>query len=121
MKPERIDIPRLAAKVHEPYANQTLAHVNDHVVRMSIMTEPFYWHLHPDTDEAFLVLEGVLRVEFEDGAVELTEGQMLMVPAGTAHRTSPVGDRSVNLTFEGANAATQQVDPPPGPTSSPEA
>ncbi len=114
MKPERIDIHEFAALVYEPYANHPLAQVNDHVVRISVMTEPFYWHLHPDTDEAFLVLEGTLLIEFEDGAVELTAGQMLTVPAGVAHRTSPVGGRSVNLTFERANTTTQKVEEPPG-------
>jgi mannose-6-phosphate isomerase-like protein (cupin superfamily) len=114
MTPERIDTHALAALVHERYANQAVAHVNDHVVRISIMTEPFYWHVHPDTDEAFLVLEGTLLIEFEEGAVELTAGQMLTVRAGLAHRTRPVGGRSVNLTFERASATTVRIAEPRG-------
>jgi hypothetical protein len=53
-----INVIETAAAVAEPYANFTLAHVNDHVVRMSVMTESFYWHRHPNSDETFLVLEG---------------------------------------------------------------
>jgi mannose-6-phosphate isomerase-like protein (cupin superfamily) len=116
MTPERIDTHALAALVHEPYANRVVAHVNDHVVRISIMTEPFYWHVHPDTDETFLVLEGALLIEFEEGAVELTAGQIITVRAGQAHRTRPVGDRSVNLTFERTDATTLKIDEPGGRT-----
>lgn len=114
MTPERIDTHTLAALVHEAYANKPVAQVNDHVVRIGVMTEPFYWHVHPDTDEAFLVLEGTLLIEFEEGAVELTAGQMLTVRAGQAHRTRPVGDRSVNLTFERTDAATLRIEAPRG-------
>lgn len=114
MIPERIDTHTLAALVHEPYANTALAHVNNHVVRISIMTEPFYWHVHSDSDEVFLVLEGALLIEFEDGSVELTAGQMLTVRAGQPHRTRPVGDRSVNLTFERTDATTVKIEEPRG-------
>jgi mannose-6-phosphate isomerase-like protein (cupin superfamily) len=114
MTPECIDTHALAALVHERYANTPVTQVNDHVVRISVMTEPFYWHVHPDTDEAFLVLEGALLIEFEEGAVELTVGQMLTVRAGQAHRTRPVGSRSVNLTFERADATTVRIEEPRG-------
>jgi mannose-6-phosphate isomerase-like protein (cupin superfamily) len=112
MTPERIDTHSLAALVHDRYANKALTQVNDHVVRLSVMTEPYFWHVHPDTDELFLVLEGALLIEFEEGSVQLTAGQMLTVPAGRTHRTRPVGDRSVNLTFERAVARTLRVKEP---------
>jgi mannose-6-phosphate isomerase-like protein (cupin superfamily) len=67
---------------------------------MSIMTEPFYWHLHPNSDETFLVLEGSMYIDVDDRTVELETGQMFTVPKNVPHRTRPKGDRSVNLTFE---------------------
>jgi len=82
------------------YDNHAVTNVNNHVVRISVMTRPYHWHIHPNSDEAFLVIEGRLRLEFENGSLELGPGQMATVPKGTRHRTSPVGDRSVNLTFE---------------------
>ncbi|APR51456.1 cupin domain-containing protein [Sphingomonas koreensis] len=90
------------------YDNHPVAAVNDHVVRISTMTE----HLHPDSDESFLVLEGRLRIEFADHAVELDPGQLYTVPRGVAHRTAPAGERSVNLTFEHRDAATIRVEAP---------
>lgn len=96
----------------KPYDNHPVAAVNDHVVRISAMTEPFHWHVHPDSDESFLVLEGKLRIDFEDASVELAPGQILTVFRGIPHRTGPVGSRSVNLTFESASATTIAVDRP---------
>lgn len=106
MLPEVLDTAALAGKVTSDYDNRPLATVDDHVVRMSVMTEAFYWHQHPDSDETFLVLEGRLEIAFEEGVIELTSGQMATVPAGRVHRTRPLTPRTVNLTFERADAAT---------------
>jgi mannose-6-phosphate isomerase-like protein (cupin superfamily) len=91
------------------YDNHPIATVNDHVVRISVMTHPYPWHLHPNSDETFLVIEGRLNIEFEHGTLELGPGQLLTIPRGVPHRTRPVGDRSVNLTFEAAKAETVAV------------
>lgn len=82
------------------YKNIPISLINDHVVRLSIMTEPFYWHAHPNSDETFLVMEGILCIDLEDRTVELAPGQLFTIPANTRHRTRPKGARSVNLTFE---------------------
>jgi len=108
----KIDLRGLAAAVTGAYDNRVVAEINDHVVRLSVMTEPFYWHSHPASDEMFLVLEGGLRIELADRVVELGEGEAFTVPAGAIHRTSPVGARSVNLTVESARAHTLRTDAP---------
>ncbi len=97
--PEVITL-KAESPVNAGYDNHPIARVNDHVVRISTMTEPFHWHRHLNSDETFLVLEGRLSIEFENGTVELEPGQILTVPRGVRHRTRPVGGRSVNLTFE---------------------
>jgi mannose-6-phosphate isomerase-like protein (cupin superfamily) len=89
------------------YDNHPITRVNDHVVRISIMTQPYHWHSHPNSDETFLVIEGGLVIEFEQGEVQLAAGQMLTVARGVRHRTRPLGSRSVNLTFEAADAETK--------------
>ncbi len=42
-------------------------------------------HLHPDTDEAFYVAEGVATFLLGDRAVSVTSGGLVFVPRGTAH------------------------------------
>lgn len=88
------------------YKNVPFALVNDHVVRLAVMTEPFYWHYHPNSDETFLVMEGILCIDLEDRTVELSPGQLFTIPANVKHCTRPKGDRSVNLTFERAAMET---------------
>lgn len=64
------------------YDNHPIAYVNNHVVRISVMTRPYQWHSHPNSDETFLVIEGRLKIEFDIGSVELGPGQMATVPRG---------------------------------------
>jgi mannose-6-phosphate isomerase-like protein (cupin superfamily) len=110
-----LDLARLAAQATGSYANFQIGEVDDHVVRMSVMTEPFYWHRHPDSDETFLVIEGEVQLETENECVELRPGQLYTVPAGLAHVTSPRSPRSVNITIERAGMATERLaDPPAG-------
>jgi mannose-6-phosphate isomerase-like protein (cupin superfamily) len=101
-----VDPLALSRDVTEPYHNVSLATVNDHEIRMSVMTEQFRWHRHPDSDETFYGVDGELIIEFPDREVVVKPGQFVTVPAGTLHRTRPAGARSVNLTFERKNAET---------------
>ncbi|HEY1984091.1 MAG TPA: cupin domain-containing protein [Terracidiphilus sp.] len=94
---------------HAGYDNHPIARINDHVVRIATMEEPYHWHFHPNSDETFLVMEGRLAIDFESGSVELDAGQLLTIPRGVRHRTRPVGTRSVNLTFELAQLETVAV------------
>jgi mannose-6-phosphate isomerase-like protein (cupin superfamily) len=104
--PDLIDPLTLSRAVTEAYRNVSLAEVNDHEIRMSVMTEQFRWHRHPDSDETFFGVDGELVIEFPDREVVVKPGQFVTVPAGTLHRTRPEGERSVNLTFERSGAET---------------
>lgn len=94
------------------YDNHSIAKVNDHEVRISTMTEPYRWHCHPDSDESFLALEGGLFIDFDDRTVELLPGAMITVNRGVRHRTRPIGERSVNLTFALAGARSEVLTSP---------
>lgn len=110
---QMIDIGALVGDAPEGYSNRVLTSVNDHDVHLSVMEAPYFWHMHPDSDETFFVMEGVLAIDFDDGSIDLQAGQLLTVPAGVRHRTRPTGPRSVNLTVEKNNATTVQCDAPP--------
>ena len=109
---EPTDVGLKAQELSGKYENVVLSRTNDHVVRISRMTEPYFWHLHPDSDETFLGVEGVLILELEHQRIELGPGQMITVPKGVRHRTSPAGTHSVNLTFERVDIETVRTDPP---------
>ena len=97
-------------KVASEYTNFPVTHVNDHVIRASVMTEAFYWHLHPNSDESFLVMEGSIFIDLVGRTIELFPGQFFTIPKNTKHRTRPSGERSVNITFEFQNLETIKLD-----------
>ena len=65
---------------------RVVAELNDYQFKYTRIEGEFVWHSHPDTDEAFLVLEGEMRIEFRDGAVEMQAGDLFVVPRGVEHR-----------------------------------
>jgi mannose-6-phosphate isomerase-like protein (cupin superfamily) len=101
-----IDLMQRARELSGKYENVVIAQINDHVVRMSLMTEPYFWHYHPNSDETFIGLEGVVILDLVNQRIELGPGQMFTVPKGMKHRTAPAGARSINLTIEHAEIAT---------------
>ncbi|HTE10155.1 MAG TPA: cupin domain-containing protein [Chitinophagaceae bacterium] len=105
-----IDIHQQTKAMNSGYANFPITQVNDHIVRVSIMTEPFYWHMHPNSDESFLVIEGTICIDLEATTIELLPGQFFTIPRTIKHRTRPKGERSVNLTFEHQNMETIKID-----------
>jgi mannose-6-phosphate isomerase-like protein (cupin superfamily) len=108
---EAVDLDALQRAVAEPYRNQVLLDVNGECMRLAVFEGEYRWHLHPGSDELFLVVAGELHVELEAGAtVVLAPLQCLVVPAGTVHRTRAVG-RTVNVTFEQQGAETVFVGP----------
>jgi mannose-6-phosphate isomerase-like protein (cupin superfamily) len=55
----------------------------------------FVWHSHQNTDETFIILEGDLRIDFRDGHVRLTKGEMFVVPKGVEHK--PYAENEVKV------------------------
>jgi mannose-6-phosphate isomerase-like protein (cupin superfamily) len=84
---ELIDVPAEAA-AHEPWFNETLASVNESVIRLGVIDGDFHWHKHDDQDEFFLVLDGELLIDVEgSGTITLDRHQACTVPKGVVHRT----------------------------------
>lgn len=82
-----MDVQAVIDQVTAPWYNQTLIGVGDVVVRLGVMQGEFHWHKHDDQDEFFFVLDGLFKIELEDGpAVELGPRQAFSVPAGMLHR-----------------------------------
>lgn len=89
----------LAARLDELWSPRVIGEVDEHYVKVAKVRGDLDWHQHVDEDELFLVLKGRLRLEFEDGAVELGEGELYIVPKGVSHR--PVaGEETLLMLFE---------------------
>ena len=105
-----IDLIQRAKALSGVYENVALTRLNDHVVRMSHMEKAYPWHFHPNSDEMFLGVEGVLILELENQRIELKPGQIFTVARGVRHRTQSAGSYCVNLTVERADMETVFVE-----------
>lgn len=74
------------AAISELWSPRIVAALNDYRFKIARVQGAFVWHAHPDTDEAFLVLHGRLRIELRERTVELGPGELFVVPRGVEHR-----------------------------------
>ena len=85
-EPTAIDLLQKARLLSEAWHPHVVAELNDYQFKVARLEGDFVWHDHPDTDEAFLVLEGRLRIDLPEGPVHLDAGQLFVVPAGLTHK-----------------------------------
>ena len=76
--------------LHDLWSPRVIGRVNDQYVKVAKLKGEFTWHKHDDEDEMFLVVKGRLKIQFEDGDVELGPGDFHIVPKGVRH--NPVAD-----------------------------
>ena len=81
--------------LREPWQPRVVAELNDYQFKVVRLEGDFVWHSHADTDEAFVVIEGELRIDFRDGAVRVGPGEMFVVPKGVEHK--PYAEREVKM------------------------
>ncbi|MEK1889107.1 MAG: cupin domain-containing protein [Phyllobacterium sp.] len=81
-----INLAQKFSLVSEKWAPKVIAELNDYQFKIARIEGDFVWHDHPETDEAFIVVEGELRIDFRDGSVLLTAGEMFVVPKGVEHK-----------------------------------
>lgn len=60
--------------------------VNNQFIKLAKVQGEFVWHKHDQEDELFWVVQGHLVIEFRDGRVDLTPGELFVVPKGVEHR-----------------------------------
>jgi mannose-6-phosphate isomerase-like protein (cupin superfamily) len=93
----------------EVYSPRIVARMNDYDVRIAHTKGEHVWHVHEDTDEFFLVLDGRFDVAIRepDGTertVVLRRGDTFVVPKGTEHKPSSPGGSI--LMFEPSGTST---------------
>jgi mannose-6-phosphate isomerase-like protein (cupin superfamily) len=83
---EKVDLAAAFERVDAPWSPRIVARYNGNKVFLAKAKGEFLWHVHPETDDFFLVVEGRLTIDLRDGPVELGPGELFVVPAGVEHR-----------------------------------
>jgi mannose-6-phosphate isomerase-like protein (cupin superfamily) len=86
---------RIANSLTELWSPRVIAEVDDAYIKVAKIHGSLCWHSHEREDELFLVLDGHLRIELEDGSVELDEGDLFVVPKGVRH--NPVAEHECRV------------------------
>lgn len=76
---------RVAASLPELWSPRVLAEIENVYLKVAKLHGELAWHSHAHEDELFLVLKGSLRIELEEGPIDLAEGEMFIVPKGVRH------------------------------------
>lgn len=77
-------------RVKELWSPKIIGRVNDQYVKVAKLHGQFTWHKHDDEDELFLVVKGHIKIQFEDGYIDLGPGDFHVVPKGVMH--NPVAE-----------------------------
>jgi mannose-6-phosphate isomerase-like protein (cupin superfamily) len=84
MKP--VNLAEKLASFDERWEPRIVAGYNGNDVMVVKVDGAFVWHAHPETDDFFLVLKGVVDIEMRDRTVTLAPGELFVVPRGVEHR-----------------------------------
>ncbi len=87
-----------------------IGELNGQLIKAAKIKGEFTWHAHSNEDELFLVIKGLLKIEFKDKTVDIKEGEFIIVPRGVEHKPS-AGEEVHVLLFEPATTLnTGNVD-----------
>jgi mannose-6-phosphate isomerase-like protein (cupin superfamily) len=96
MDAKPVNLTEALASFDEIYSPRIVASMNDYDVKIAHTRGEHVWHVHADTDEFFLVLDGRFDIAMRDGAgdetsVTLRQGDTFVVPRGVEHKPSSPG------------------------------
>jgi mannose-6-phosphate isomerase-like protein (cupin superfamily) len=84
------------ASFDEIYSPRIVTRMNDYDVKIAHAKGEHVWHVHADTDEFFLVIDGQFDISLRDAdgretTVTLRRNDIFVVPRGTEHKPSSPG------------------------------
>ncbi len=77
----------------EYWSPKIVGELNGQNVKLAKFKGEFVWHKHDYEDEMFLVVDGILKIEFRDKTVTLNKNEFLIVPKGVEHK--PIAENEV--------------------------
>jgi mannose-6-phosphate isomerase-like protein (cupin superfamily) len=99
---DKVNISEKFSQFNDYYHPRIIGELNGQHIKTVKLKGEFIWHHHDHEDELFLVMQGVLRIEFRDKVVAVHPGEFIIVPRGVEHK--PVAEEEVHVVlFEPAS------------------
>lgn len=96
---QKVNLAEKLALFSDHWKPKVAGELNGQQVKLVKFQGEFVWHHHDLEDELFLVVRGRFRMEYREGgeerAIDLHEGEFLIVPRGLEHR--PVAREEVHV------------------------
>ncbi|WP_433361031.1 cupin domain-containing protein [Actinoplanes sp. CA-142083] len=110
-----VNLSQALASFDAVYSPRIVTRVNDYDVRIAHTRGEHVWHVHQDTDEFFLALDGQFDVALRDAdgterTVTLRAGDVFVVPKGTEHKPSSPGGAILMFEPTGTSTTGDQHD-----------
>ena len=90
-----INLREKIAKLDDFWSPRVLGEIDDAYAKIAKLKGSLAWHKHEEEDELFLVIDGHLRIELENDAVELGPGELYIVPKGVMH--NPIAEEECSV------------------------
>ncbi len=101
METRKVNISETFTKFSDYWNPRIIGELNGQQVKAAKLKGDFVFHHHEDEDEMFLVIEGHLKIEFEDKTIDVAPGEFIIIPKGVSHK--PIANKEVHvLLFEPA-------------------
>ena len=98
---EKVVLAKKFEAIGDHWNPRIVGELNGQHVKLVKILGSFDWHHHVREDELFLVHRGSFRMEFRDRTIDLTPGDLLVVPRGVEHRPVATEEAEI-LLFEPA-------------------
>jgi hypothetical protein len=95
MNTKKVNITEKLSLFNDYWYPRIVGELNGQHIKLVKLLGEFVWHKHDIEDEMFLVIRGILKMEFRDKTVEILPNEFIIVPRGVEHR--PVADNEVEI------------------------
>ena len=95
MEIKKVNLKETFTKFNDYWNPRIIGELNGQQVKAAKLKGEFVFHHHDDEDEMFLVLEGHLKIAFEDKTIDISSGEFIVIPKGVSHK--PIADEEVHL------------------------
>ncbi|EKD25700.1 MAG: Cupin protein [uncultured bacterium] len=92
---DKVNIQEKLCLVNEYWKPVIVGELNNQHVKLVKIKNEFSMHHHENEDELFLVIKGLLKMDYGDRIIEINEGEFIIIPRGVKHR--PIADSEVHL------------------------
>ena len=103
-------IQKVRDQITQAYAPVNLASVDNFAIRLVKFQGEFErWHAHDDEDESFIVLEGEILFQTDQGDFLLKSGEGIVIPKGLRHCPKAAADGPMPLALIIERAETKRL------------